>query len=115
MTATVYRWSELAVDRPMERITRRRVVGANVMISHVTLERGFVVPPHSHSNEQMVCVISGALRFTLAGSERVVRAGEVLHLPGGVEHGAEAIEDSVVMDVFSPVSEKTGVDRQSEK
>jgi quercetin dioxygenase-like cupin family protein len=111
MNANVYRWSELATDRPMDKITRRRVVGANVMISHVTLEKGFIVPPHSHSNEQMVCVVSGALRFTLPTGERVVRGGEVLHLPGGVEHGAEAIEDSVVMDVFSPVSEKTGVDR----
>jgi quercetin dioxygenase-like cupin family protein len=111
MSPQKHTWEKLPVDRPMEKISRRRVVGGNVMISHVTLEKGFVVPSHSHSNEQMVVVLKGALRFTLEDGECVVRAGEVLHLPPNAPHGAEAVEDSVVLDVFSPVSEKTGVDR----
>ncbi len=111
MTPTKHAWDALPADRPMDKITRRRVIGGNVMLSHVTLDKGFTVPSHAHSNEQMVVVLKGALRFTLEDGECVVRAGEVLHLPPHAPHGAEAIEDSVVLDIFSPVSEKTGVDR----
>lgn len=106
-------WSSLPADSPMPLLERRRVVGTHCMISHVTLKKGCSVPVHAHANEQMVCVLSGALRFALEGGrEEVVRAGGVLHLPPGAPHGAVAEEDSVVIDVFSPVSEMTGIDRR---
>jgi quercetin dioxygenase-like cupin family protein len=97
----------------MPLLERRRVVGTHCMISHVTLKKGCAVPVHSHANEQMVCVLSGVMRFTLGGGrEEVVRAGGVLHLPPHAPHGVVADEDSVVIDVFSPVSETTGIDRR---
>ena len=116
--ARVLTIDELEMDRPMALIDRRRIVGAHAMISHVTLHEGFTVEPHAHENEQFAVVLSGRVRFSLgeAGSaddpERVVElvGGQVLHLPPWARHGAEAVETSVILDVFSPPSEKTGVD-----
>ena len=110
-SARVHRWSELPPDRPMERLTRRRVVGMNAMLSRLELERGFELGVHSHDNEQIAVVVSGRVRFMLGDGEQVeLVGGEVLHLPPGVPHGAFAVEDSVILDVFSPTSEGTGVD-----
>lgn len=101
----------MPADAPMPLLERRRIVGGQCMLSHVTLRKGCAVPGHAHANEQMVCVLSGCLRFTLATGTTDVRAGEALHLPPHAPHSAEALEDSVVLDVFAPPSEKTGIDR----
>ncbi|MHC4427709.1 MAG: cupin domain-containing protein [Planctomycetota bacterium] len=116
-TAARYRWADLTPDHPMDLLQRRRVIGRLVMLSEVRLQKGCVVPIHAHENEQICCVLSGRLRFGLGdeGSpqrqEIEVEGGEVLHLPSGVPHSAEALEQSLVIDVFSPVSEATGIDR----
>lgn len=85
------------------------------MISEITLNKGCDVPMHHHENEQMSCVLTGWLRFTIQstdGSTRQhdVRAGEVMHLPSQVPHAALAIEETVVLDIFSPPSATTGID-----
>lgn len=100
----------------MPLIERRRIIGSHVMLSRVELAPGFVVPTHSHANEQMVCVLSGRAAFVLAEGtpheQRVtLAAGQVLHLPPNAPHGCTALESTVILDVFSPPSEKTGVDR----
>lgn len=114
-TAHVHTWSELEEDRPMDRVVRRRVMGDRAMISHVTLEKGFAVDPHRHENEQFACVVSGKICFQLPeeGREVTLGAGQVIHLPSNVLHGAHAIETTVVLDVFSPVSETTGIDHNA--
>lgn len=114
--AVVYRWQDLPQDFPMPLIARRRVIGSQVMLSQVQLTKGFKVATHAHENEQMAIVLSGEMRFGLGaeGSPQrrdvTVRAGEVVHLPSNVPHSAEALADSVLIDVFSPPSDKTGVD-----
>jgi len=99
----------------MSLLERRRIIGAQAMLSRVTLRRGCIVPMHAHENEQFACVISGVMRFGIVdgGEERelTLRAGEVLHLPANVPHSAQALEDCVILDVFSPPSERTGIDR----
>jgi len=101
----------------MALLERRRIIGAQAMISHVTLHKGCDVPMHAHENEQFSCVISGRLRFGVqdgpGGARRdvVVSAGEALHLPSNVPHAAFAEEETVVLDIFSPPSETTGIDR----
>jgi len=116
-SARVHRWANLEQDTPMPLLARRRIIGEQVMLSQVHLQKGCFVPTHQHFNEQMACIVSGSLRFGLGlkGAadyrEVVVNTGEVLHLPANVPHSAEAIVDSVVLDVFSPPSEKTGIDR----
>lgn len=111
-----HHWHELPIDVPMALLERRRVVGEKVMISHITLHKGCRVPTHSHENEQMSCILSGRLRFGLGAEgspdrrEVTLGPGEVLHLPSNVPHSAEALEETVVLDVFAPPSVGTGID-----
>ena len=101
----------MRTESPMALLERRRMIGDEAMISHITLHKGCKVPVHEHQNEQFACVISGVVRFTLRGGEtRDLRAGDVLQLPAWAPHGAEALETAVVLDVFAPPSEKTGID-----
>lgn len=114
----VYQWDALPKDHPMEKIARQRIIGEKMMISKVVLDCGCIVPTHRHENEQFACIMSGALRFGLGAEgsaerrEIIVKAGEVLHLPSNLPHSAEAIEDTVVLDLFSPPSAATGIDRR---
>jgi quercetin dioxygenase-like cupin family protein len=104
--ATWYRWNELPEEQLNDRLSRRLITGDRVMLAHVYLKKGCVVPKHSHENEQFTYILEGALRFIVgAGGEEeevVVRAGEVLHLPAHVPHEAHALEDTLDVDVFNP-------------
>ena len=101
-------WDHIPKERVTDDISRRLFTGERMMIAHVYLAKGAVVPTHSHDNEQITYVLEGALRFWIGeeGSddvkELVVRAGEVLYLPSHVPHKAEALEDTLDVDVFSP-------------
>lgn len=118
MDATRYCWNTLPQDKPMEKLSRRRVIGDRMMLSQVFLQKGCFVPTHAHENEQFAMIVSGKLRFSIGKDgqpdrrEMIVSAGEVLHLPSSVPHSAEALDDTLVIDMFSPPSEKTGIDRE---
>ena len=102
---THYRWDDLPKERLSPLLERRLIWGERVMVSHVYLEKGCLVPMHSHDNEQMTYILEGTLRFWIGedGAETIdVAAGEVLHLPSGVPHRAEALEDTLDVDIFSP-------------
>ena len=102
---THYRWEEIPRERVTDMLDRRLITGDRMMLAHVYLKKGCIVPKHSHENEQLTYILEGALRFWIGdeGSETVVvRAGEVLHIPGNVPHKAEALEDTLDVDVFSP-------------
>ena len=94
---------------PKERVTdqlgRRLITGERMMLAHVYLEKGCIVPKHSHENEQLTYILDGALHFWLGedGEDEItVRAGEVLVIPSNLPHKAEALEDTLDVDVFSP-------------
>lgn len=100
-----YRWEDMPKERVSESLERRLITADRMMLTHVYLEKGCVVPQHSHDNEQLTYVLSGALQFWIGedGSEEVtVRAGEVLVIPSNVVHKAEALEDTLDVDIFSP-------------
>ncbi len=99
------RWDELPRERVKEGLERRIITGQSMMIAHVYLEKGCVVPMHHHHNEQLTYILEGALHFRLGGDEPrevTVRAGEVLQIPSNVPHEAVALEDTLDVDVFSP-------------
>src|SRR5215212_3098070 len=102
-TATLHRWSEIAPEQINPTIARQYITAERVTIARFELKRGGVVPRHAHENEQVSVVLSGALLFRIDGREVTVRAGEVMQLPGNVAHEVEVLEDTIVMDVFSPV------------
>ena len=105
---TWYRWDEMPKERVNAALDRRLVTGEHMMLAHVYLKKGCIVPRHRHENEQISYVLEGALRFWIGEDESeeiVVGAGEVLHLPSNVWHKAEALEETVDVDVFSPPRE----------
>ena len=106
--ATWYRWDQVQREELHERLSRRLITGDQMMLAHVYLKKGCVVPKHFHINEQFTYILEGALRFRVGddgAEEIVVRAGEVLHLPANVPHEAHALEDTLDMDVFCPPRE----------
>ncbi|HEU4563584.1 MAG TPA: cupin domain-containing protein [Gemmatimonadaceae bacterium] len=104
-SATFFRWEELPREQVSPMLARRLITGDRMMLAHVYLERGCIVPKHRHENEQFTYILEGALRFRLGedgAEEVVVRAGEVLHIPSNLPHEAEALEDTLDVDIFSP-------------
>lgn len=100
-----FRWTDMPKETVTAQLSRRLVTGDRMMLAHVYLDRGCVVPRHSHENEQITYILEGALRFWIGADgeeELVVRAGEVLHIPSNVPHMAEALEDTLDVDIFSP-------------
>lgn len=100
-----HRVSELPLEKLGPKISRRLATGDRSMLAHVYLKKGAVVPKHSHDNEQITYILEGALKFWLGddGSEEMVlRAGELLLIPSHLPHRAEALEDTVDVDVFTP-------------
>ena len=89
-------------------VLRRFVGGERMTVGRVAFARGSSVPAHRHENEQFSLVLSGALEFIVEGRPVVVRPGEILHLPANEQHGARALEDTVVLDVFSPPRQDWG-------
>jgi quercetin dioxygenase-like cupin family protein len=102
------KWEAIPREAVTDDIGRRLFTGERMMLAQVYLDKGAIVPWHSHENEQLTWVISGALRFELGteGSEDVeelvVSAGDVLFIPSNVPHMAEALEDTLDVDIFSP-------------
>jgi quercetin dioxygenase-like cupin family protein len=103
--ATLHRWSDLPLESLRGSITRRMLSTERMTIAHVYLKKGDDVPRHSHENEQITYILSGALEFWLGADDQqhvVVRAGEVLVIPPDLPHRALALEDTLDVDVFNP-------------
>ncbi len=95
-------WKDVELEQLNPKLQRQLVVGEKVMLARVLIQKGFVVPEHSHPNEQVTYILEGALKFWIDGKEIVVHAGEVLTIPPRMPHKAEALEDTVDLDIFYP-------------
>ena len=95
-------WNAIPVEELNPVLGRQLVVGQNIMLARVLLKKGCVVPEHSHPNEQLTHIAEGALKFWIDGRVIVVNAGECLTIPPNMPHKAEALEDTVDYDVFTP-------------
>ena len=104
-TVRLHRWDEIALEKITEMISQKIIAGEREMLAQIYLKRGAQVPVHAHDSEQMTYILQGALKVVVGGDEITVREGEVLHIPSGVPHQAEALEDTFELDVFSPVRE----------
>ncbi|HVH87649.1 MAG TPA: cupin domain-containing protein [Terriglobales bacterium] len=95
-------WKDVELEQLNPLLDRQMVSGDKIMLARVLLKKGCVVPQHSHENEQVTYILEGALKFWIDGKEIVVRSGEVLCIPSNMPHKAEAVEDTVDLDVFYP-------------
>ncbi|HWZ11971.1 MAG TPA: cupin domain-containing protein [Acidobacteriaceae bacterium] len=100
--ATHESFNEMPVEHLNPLLERQFVTAAKAMLARILLRKGCIVPLHHHENEQISYILEGALLFTLEGREITVRAGEVLVIPPNVPHSAEALEDTIDLDVFTP-------------
>jgi quercetin dioxygenase-like cupin family protein len=104
--ALVTDWKTIPVEVIGEGIERQMVVGQNIMICRLKFEPFVITPEHSHVHEQMTLVLKGKAKFVLGAEVRVVSAGDVLHIPSNLWHGATMLEEEVVLlDLFSPIRE----------
>ena len=99
-----FRWADIPEECVTDVISRKLITGDGMMLAHVYLKKDALVPQHSHHNEQLTYIISGALLFSIGTDRRevIVRAGEVLHIPSNVVHEARALEDTLDVDIFNP-------------
>lgn len=98
-----FTWDSVHLEVMSDMISRKIISGDKAMVAQVFLKRDAVVPEHSHESEQITYILEGALKFELEGKEVVVRKGEVLHIPSNVPHRAVALEDTLDLDIFSPI------------
>ncbi|HTG59859.1 MAG TPA: cupin domain-containing protein [Terriglobia bacterium] len=96
------RWQDVELEKLNPLLDRQLVVGKDLMVARVLLKKGCVIPLHSHVNEQVTYILEGALKFWIDDKEIVVHAGEVLCIPSNMPHKAEALEDTVDLDIFNP-------------
>ncbi len=103
-----YRWDDMPAEQLKQGLSRKLITGERMMIAHVYFKSGEQVPRHSHDNEQLTYILSGALRFWFGADgeqEVTVRAGEVVVIPSNLPHRAVALEDTLDVDVFCPPRE----------
>jgi quercetin dioxygenase-like cupin family protein len=95
-------FAEMPIEHLNPLIDRQFVAGERSMLARLVLRKGSIVPMHNHENEQITYILEGALKFVIQNTEIIVHAGEVLVIPSHVPHSAEALEDTIDLDVFCP-------------
>lgn len=95
---TAQKWIEMVPG-----IRRRTLANSEQMMQmEVVLDEGSVLPAHAHPQEQITYVIRGRLRMTIGGVPHELTAGDVALMPGNMPHGVEVLEDTLVIDTFTP-------------
>ena len=98
-----YTWDKVETEVLNPRISRKVIAGEKAMVAQVFISKGGVVPEHHHESEQITYILEGALEFEIEGRKIVISAGQVLRIPSHVPHRAVALEDTLDLDIFSPI------------
>ncbi|HEV2341493.1 MAG TPA: cupin domain-containing protein [Candidatus Acidoferrales bacterium] len=98
-------WEKIETEKLSDKISRQMIFGEKAMLARIVLKRGAIVPRHSHVNEQITWIVSGALKLIFDDGEKVLRNGQMLLIPANLPHAAEAMEDTVDIDIFAPPRE----------
>ena len=98
----LYSWQDISKEAVSPLVMRQVLHTPSMTILRTTFRQGAVIPLHHHIHEQVTMPTEGALRMELEGREVILKAGEVLRISSNVPHLAEALEDSVSIDLFTP-------------
>ena len=98
-----FSWDEVRTEVMSDKISRKVITGEKAMVAQVFIAKDGVVPTHHHESEQITYILEGALQFEIEGRVIVVKKGQVLHIPSNVPHRAVALEDTIDLDIFSPI------------
>jgi quercetin dioxygenase-like cupin family protein len=101
----LYNWKQVAEEQLNPTATRQMIHGQGITIARLRTKKGSIVPTHSHVNEQITTLEEGAMLFVTPNEQIIVRAGESLCIPPNVPHSVESLEDSVAIDIFTPLRE----------
>jgi quercetin dioxygenase-like cupin family protein len=97
-----YSWDCVPEVEVSSMIRRQAIHTPSLTLARIVFQKGAVVPLHQHVNEQLTTIVSGKLQLEVQGSKVALGPGEVARLPSDVPHAAEALEDTIVIDVFIP-------------
>jgi quercetin dioxygenase-like cupin family protein len=97
-----YTWETVAVEQLTDNIKRRMIVGTNEMLVRWEFTKGAVAERHSHPHEQIVVMVHGRLRLIVGETEMIMGSDDIVVIPPNTPHEAQALEDTVVIDIFSP-------------
>ena len=100
-----YRWTDIKAEQLNPLVSRKIIAGQKLMLAEFSTRKGAVVPPHKHVHEQVSFVLKGRVKFTVGGEERLTKRGDIVVIPPNVEHSAVTVEDSIGLDVFTPLRE----------
>jgi quercetin dioxygenase-like cupin family protein len=100
-----YKWDTVAVESLTDNIRRRMIVGTKEMLVRWEFKKGAIAARHSHPHEQIVVMVQGKLRLIVGDAEAIMGRDDIVVIPPNVPHEAEALEDTVVIDIFSPPRE----------
>ena len=98
-------WDDVPVEEVNPQMKRQIISGERMMVARMELADGFVVPLHTHDNEQITQVISGRMRFWFGANkenEREYGPGDVVVIPSNLPHEALMLGDVVEMDMWAP-------------
>ena len=98
----LYSWQDISKEAVSPLVMRQVLHTPSMTILRTTFKQGAVIPLHHHIHEQVTMPTEGVLRLELEGREVILKAGEVLRISSNVPHLAEALEDSVSIDLFTP-------------
>ncbi len=98
-----YTWDEMEKEVLSPTIARKIISGDKAMVAQVFIAKGGIVPEHFHDSEQITYILEGALEFEIGGQKILVGKGQVLRIPSNVPHKAVALEDTLDLDIFSPI------------
>jgi quercetin dioxygenase-like cupin family protein len=101
----LYDWTQIEKEQMSPVLARQVIHGENITVARLFLREGCSVPEHSHHNEQISMIEQGTVKFVIGGVEQLAKAGQVMRIPPHVPHSAQALEDSVAVDLFSPIRE----------
>ncbi len=105
MEADQVSWDSIKEEQLNPGLSRKVIHGRNITIAQMSVKKGTVVPSHKHHNEQISSVLKGSIRVETDTGEYVLGSGELLVIPPNVPHKVTALEDTTVLDTFSPVRE----------
>lgn len=92
--------------KAMDGIRRKTLVfGDNMLLTEFRLEGGKTLTMHRHPQEQTGYLVSGHIVLTIGSEPHDLSPGDSWSIPGSTEHGAVVLEDSIAVEVFSPVRE----------
>ena len=100
-----YTWETVPAEQLDDHITRRMIVGEKAMLVRWQFKKGALAARHNHPHEQVVVMVSGKLRLAVGDAETIMGPDDIVLIPPQVLHEAEALEDTVVIDIFSPPRE----------